>query len=360
MPSEPVLLRVAGLPASVLDPLRSEPCRRLLQEIAAAEGMLAGGRAGLVERLFPAVPGAPLRLRRLLLAVRRDCFGGRRLGGHREAPDWEEVRRLGGGLVDTILDLEEQAAEGRLKLERIYPAEWERAVGHLREVLAEPGFRRGLTLASPALAGRLEHLEGRAAPTGEPTRRERRWLLSGLRYAGRAALKLSPFSTLSRLAVGGVVEDGPSVSFLGREKDWRERSVVRLRRHLVQQLAEVVAACPALSDRLPLALNSSLTPLDEGARERWLLVRPAHWESRRWVPPTPVEVPLAPALVAWLEEQLAAGDLDPGDLAGRLAASLGERAAPERAAGSCTSSSVWACSCASHPGTPPRCAWKKR
>lgn len=337
MLSVPVLLRVAGLPAAVLDPLRSEPCRHLLQEIATIEGPLAERRAGLAERLFPAVPGAPPRLRRLLLAVRRDCFGGRSLGGHRDAPGWDEVRLLGAGLVDGILDLEVRAAAARRELERIYPAEWERAAGHLIEVLAEPGLRRGLALASPVLAARIGGLEG-------PKRRERRLLLSGLRYASRAALKLSPFSTLTRVALGCTVEDGAPVRFLGGEKDWQERSVVRLRRHLVQQLAEAVAACPAVRDRLPLALNSSLTPLDDGARERWILVRPAHWETTpdgsgrrpgwRWIPPTPVEVPLAPALVVWLEEQLAAGDLDPAELAARLAASLGERAAPGRAAGS--------------------------
>ncbi len=329
-----VLLRIAGLSAHRLEPLRSPPCQALLQTIAAAESKLAELRADLVRHLYPAVPTAPPPLRRLLLAVRRDAFRGRPLASHSDAPHWAEVRRLSGPLTDRILQLEDQTTAARHELDFVYPREWERTTNHLRELLADRRLARGLALASPVLATQLGRL---AADPDTGSRRERKLLLSGLRYASRAALKLSPYSTLTRLALGRTTATGPAIRFLSGEDDWQERSVVRLRRYLVEQLADAVAASPALHNHLPLALNPTLTRL--GAElDRWALVRPAHWSpspegtGRRWIPPTPVEVPLAPALVAWLEEQLAAGDLGRNDLAARLAESLGNDSPPAAAA----------------------------
>ena len=84
---------------------------------------------------------------------------------------------------------------------------------------------------------------------------------SVLRFVSRAALKLSPFSTLTPVALARVEErgapsDGPAFQFVtGR---WRQRSLLRLKRYLFHQCAEVLFSRREVRERLELALNTSL------------------------------------------------------------------------------------------------------
>lgn len=321
--ADPLIARIAGLPASSLEPFGSAPAARCLAALAAAEEELARARAEMADRLHDAVPAAAPRLRRVLLAVRRDCHNARSLERHAAAQEWEEIRRIAGPLADRLLELERRAGEEAAELERTHRAELTREVLHLRRLGEDRRFGHGVALAAPLVATSLARLA--AVPPEAYGRRESRAVQSLLRYASRAALKLSPYSTLTRVALARAV-DGPGapLRLLGRPAEWREVSLVRARRYLVEQLAQVVLRCPYLRDRLPVRLSSTAVEVEP---DRFRLLRPARWEPAdgrmRYTPPAVVEVPVSRALVAWLAERLAGGDLTWSALATELAGELG-------------------------------------
>lgn len=306
---ELLIARVAGLPASWIDCFGGEEHLRLLRALEAVEQDLATARAALGERLYEAAGPAPPPLRRFLLAVKRDCFNGRSLRPHRAAPEWEELRVRAGPAADRVLALEERAEGLQRDFERAWSQVRESEMAHLRALSVHPGLRRALALAAPELFASLPRLEGPPAAWG---RREKRACLSLLRYGSRAALKLSPYSTLTRLALTRMSEDAaaPVLRLLGDPDARREISLVRLRRYLVQQLAALVLRSPAFHDSVPVRLNPSLV---EGRPGHVRFVRPAGWEVPEnggpacYQPPVLREVPVDSALVEWLRGPLLEG-----------------------------------------------------
>jgi hypothetical protein len=146
----------------------------------------------------------------------------------------------------------------------------------------------------------------------------------------RAALKLSPFSTLTRVGLGhlaALLPDGAPLRLLGCPDLWREVSLVRLRRYLVEQLAELLARHPRIRDPAPIHLNPTLTPTGPGL---YRLLQPAGWRpgprgELRFRPLAPAELPLSPELVAWLEQRLTTV-MCFADLAAALGEDLGDAA----------------------------------
>jgi hypothetical protein len=328
-----LIARVAGLPASWVEGFGGARSTRALRALALAEEELAEGRAGLVARLHEATGASPPRLRRFLLTVKRDCFNGRSLRRHVTAEEWQELVRQTDSLADRLLTLEEHAQACWEELDRVYEEELQRERRHLRALLGNGGLRRGLALSSASLATSLPRLE--ATPVADYDRKERRAALSLLRYGSRAAVKLSPFSTLTRLALASVVpsvERCPALRLRGRPREWQERSLVRLRRYLVQQLSEILLRCPTLRDSLPVQLNPSLAETGPG---RYLLLRPAGWElpedgrAARHRPATLRQAPVSRALIDWLRERLSR-DLDLRSLRTLLAGILGTEDGPTR------------------------------
>jgi Lantibiotic dehydratase, N terminus len=268
--SVPVLVRVAGLPAALLEPLHSERCLAVFAQLEAAEFQAAECRERLVARLFAVIHGAPPSARRWLLEVKRDVFNGR-LGGHRVSPRFSELEDLCGETLAAALLAEDKVVAGRLELELSLEAEASRQVAHLAQVIADsPSLRRGLALAGPVL---LRGLLSVSRSDQLPARKRRKLVTSLARYLSRAAIKLSPNSTLTRVGMGALGPPDPRTVWF-EPLNWREASRLRIRRKYLDQWCDLLVRAPEFRAGLEVVGNETLEPLESG-RCRW--VRPGRW-----------------------------------------------------------------------------------
>ncbi|HEU4558183.1 MAG TPA: lantibiotic dehydratase [Longimicrobium sp.] len=269
-PTAQLLARICGLPADVLNHFTTRLCEALPQrDTIAAE--LERARAALEDAIFAAVPGADPALRRFLLAVKRDCHNARPLARHAAAPAWEILRLVVGDGADEVIRLEARLEEWDAQFAAAFATERDRQRQALYDTLADREFVRGLALASSDLARALQGTRGAPA---EATRRDERAETALLRYVTRAAIKVSPFSTLTTVGLGTLGRDaGPAG--LELRGPWRARSVIRLKRFLLDQAVFFLLRHPPFRDRLPLALNDSATEVEPG---RFLFLRPGRWE----------------------------------------------------------------------------------
>lgn len=253
----PSILRVAGLPAEAMERFRSSICDRI-PRLSALDTDLAEARAEAVDLLHEAVPGAPKKFRRFLLRLKRDCFNGRPLDGYPHASAWNDLDPAIREAVRKGIRLERERddwTQGILSAYREQRIDERRG---LCELLANRDFHRGIALASSTLASRTDRLRRRSP--ADYGRKELKLEQSVLRFVSRAALKLSPFSTLTPVALA-LVQDGsrpdaPALQFAADR--WRQCSLLRLKRYLFHQCAEVLFSRPEVRERLDLALNTSL------------------------------------------------------------------------------------------------------
>lgn len=269
----PLLARIAGLDTSVLEPLTSSSCAAQAAVIVSAEQALEIVRSQLVDKLYKEILGAPDELRRLLLAVKRDSFNRRSIAKHAKAPLWLELCRRIGPLAEQAITLEQQIGDQWGSFRTRFESESDRQTRDLFQlVLGEKGLQRGIALAGPAM---IEDLRRFGDLRGRPVGRKQRKLAVTLsRYVSRAALKLSPNSTLTRTALGTIRQDcGDELKLLGPE--WLERSSLRLRRIYVDQWRDLLLGRPEFRISLRIALNRSAQEIEPG-RFRWL--RPGRWE----------------------------------------------------------------------------------
>ena len=267
-----LLARIAGLEASAVEPLASPRCMVQAAAIVAAEQELDEVRSQLVDRLHQEIHRAPAELRRLLLSVKRDSFNRRSLAKHRSAPLWPEVSERIGPLAERAVALEQRLADFWDSFRRDFVSEGDRQRRHLCGfVLAEKGLLRGIALAGPSIIEDLRRFSETARPAGP---KQKKLAISLSRYVSRAALKLSPNSTLTRSALGATAEESAgSLNLTGR--GWREKSLLRLRRMYVDQWRDMLLRHRTFRASLLLALNESTQEIEPG-RFRWL--RPGHWE----------------------------------------------------------------------------------
>ncbi|MCX5588619.1 lantibiotic dehydratase family protein [Streptomyces erythrochromogenes] len=176
------------------------------------EEQLAERADFLTDALHAAVPtldDAP-HLRRAVLKLRRCIHNGRPvqlsediMAGLRET--------LGGpaalALTDWLHGMRDLSAL-RERTDALYEEERGRATGRLREVLSDPVFAQGLAQASPHL---LDHVTARPL---EPNSKAARSVLG---YVSRAAVKTSPFSRLTALALEGGEADGTGHSYVDQQ-----------------------------------------------------------------------------------------------------------------------------------------------
>jgi hypothetical protein len=289
-------------------------------------------REALVACLHDAIPEAPKDQRGFLLGVKRDCFNARGLQAYRAHPGWALLAGLAGGLASRLADLEAQAAAAEVAVEELVERELRREWAELVKLLDHQGFVRGVTLASPALAQELIRLK--SVPCDRFGRRERRLALTLLRYASRAALKLSPFSSLTRTGVGRV--DGGAGFELADAGAWREHPTACLHRELLGQCLCLLLHGRQLAERVPVRLNDTLETSGAG---RHSFVRPARWELDReskafhYREEALVRVALEGPLVPWLIAELGDGAEPCGSLLGRLCALSGGGGGEELRAG---------------------------
>jgi len=267
----PLIVRIGGLPADAVALFSSDLAARG-ERLRRQEASLAAILSRLVDSLHDAIHGSVPSERGLLLAAKRDAFNQRSL--RKYAPNTADPAfppRVAPILREAI-EMEAELATAAGELEKAYQA---RLVAERTALLArldDPRFLRGLAMSSHVLAERLPLLKN-----GGHKLRERRMLLALLRYVSRAALKLSPFSTLTAVGLGTI--DLPSSSDAGLELAPRqglsERSLVTLHRSIVERMGHLLFGYRPFRSGLRVAVNCSLEALSVG---RYTFIRPARWE----------------------------------------------------------------------------------
>jgi hypothetical protein len=298
----PLIARIAGMPAEAMAPFAGSLARRAIPALARLEEDLAEVRNELVDRLYAAVHEACPEDRGLLLAVKRDSFNGRSLRKHRNHPRWSSLRELAGPALEKVLALEEEVLQARQSFTAAYLQQRIRERLALAPFTEDRHFLRGVALGSQVLVENAPRLT--RTPPDAFGRRERRLETGLLRYVSRTALKLSPFSTLTRVGLTLATDgDGEAGFQLLGEETWSERSLVCLRRYLLDQYADTLVRHRPVRDRLRLALNDTVESLPA---DHYRFLRAGYWgydpESRelRHQKPSLVKVRLAGPLIHWL------------------------------------------------------------
>lgn len=285
-----LLLRLSGQPTETVEPFGSRVCVDRLEALRSAEIELEATRREIVELVYPLVKGASAKMRRFLLSVKRDCFNGRSMKKRLRTAEWREFKRLIGAPSDRLIELEDEVEECRGRFDELYEREREREHRHLLGFLEDRRLIRGIAVGSPSLAAQLERLE--SSSSAHLGRRQRKLQLTLLRYLSRASLKLSPFSTLTVLALGRLVEstgkDGDATPDEKATRDehaalhagpagggWVEHSLLRTQRYFLDQMRDLLLAHPHFQAELDVVLNETIEELDSG-HFRWL--RPGRWE----------------------------------------------------------------------------------
>lgn len=316
----PIIARLGGLPASSMEAFSTSLGERL-DLISRLEASLQAHRSELVERLYELVHNAEPEKRHALLALKRDCFNGRPLARHAQAPVWRFVEEAVGGLAQRILALEGQLGDARSQFESAFQDETRYQRHRLAAFLDAPLFQCGLAIASPVVAteaGRLRRLS-----PDEYGRREKRLVATLLRYVSRAALKVSPFSTFTPVGICHVDEPGCALGLA--PESWQYESLVRLRRHVFDRCADMLVHYRPWRERLEVALNNSISRMGDG---RLLLRRSGHYrldadKVLRHQKESLVRISPEAFLVEPLQKLLASGTIPYGNLPAVLASDCG-------------------------------------
>src|SRR6476661_4082299 len=141
----PLIVRIAGLPAEVMDSFSSISLLEQVSEYVLLQEQLECRKTTLVGCLHAAIHCLPKDKRGFLLSVKRDCFNARRLAKHRENPNWHLVTDAGGDLVSSILELESRIEAAKDRLHELYHCELHREWGRLVQLLEHRAFVRGVT-----------------------------------------------------------------------------------------------------------------------------------------------------------------------------------------------------------------------
>lgn len=301
----PVILRVSGLPASTVAMLRGDRAMAAIDRLDALEAQMAPLREETAARIFTILTETDPESRRHLLNLKRDCFNGRPLRKHRQSAHWASLRVwLGGDLGDRLATVEDELSAAREHFRACYFEERDRARNYLRGLTRHAALMRGVTLASPRLAQYFNRLY--ACDVDQYQRREHKVAHSLLRYVTRTAVKLSPYSTLTKIGLGVLgTGDGAAARLLDGE--WHERSLLRVKRYLLDQCCRLLFHHPAVREQLALCLNDTVEDIGD-AQYRFL--RPMILEldqdsgDLRHAQPSIVQVRLRGPLIVWLQESL--------------------------------------------------------
>lgn len=302
----PFIVRVAGLPSSVLRDFADSLCVEQLASIRDLEKQVAELRQVTVDWLYDQLTSLDPLVRRDALALKRDCFNGRDIDRHRRRKHWTHFVELPGGeVLSRLMGLEDELKAARKQFHEFYRSQLATERRSLLRHAAHPGFQRGLALSSPSLVRGLDRLARK--PVDAYGRREKKAERSILRYLSRAAAKLSPYSTLTKLGLGMAPSEGSpgNARFVG--ESWQESSLVRSKRYLIDQCAELLLRHPAVKGHVSIIVNQTLETLENG---RFRFLRPAalkldaESQQLETLPPSQVTLKLSGALVDWLRQAL--------------------------------------------------------
>lgn len=270
----PAVVRLAGLPIDTLQDFTSD-LPEILAETRQLAERLAAAREVAVDALFEVVGDDDYaHLRPLLLAAKRSCFNGRPLKKQARNPLWDELVERVGDAPAEVLRLETELDASRAAFAERFEAHRLSELDALGRLVRNPFFRCGMAVASPVVAEQSRRLAEK--PAAKHGRRERRLTPTVLRYAGRATLKLSPFSTFTALGAGEIVDEVSEVGYRRNDQapEADFRSLARLRRHLLDRCLELLRRDSVVRAGLVLAVNDSVTSTVDG---KSCFLRPSGW-----------------------------------------------------------------------------------
>lgn len=259
-----LMARLGGIPCDLMQTFLNR-LEAEMEMLAAAESSLKRCREQLVSHLHTTIRDEVGDTRHMLLAVKRDCFNGRSLRSYPGSESWLSLEKAAGSLVNLVLQREQEMEERWMTFTAHYKKEFEDQCRLLAEALHDPMLACGLAVASPVVARESHRLHEK--PPAQYGRRERRLIVTLLRYLSRAALKLSPFSTFTTVAEAQTDESVRSLSLTAGGRSIR--SLVRLRRHILDRCADLLIRYPPWRNQVQVVLNESILPLDDGKILYW-------------------------------------------------------------------------------------------
>ncbi|BCL12312.1 lantibiotic dehydratase [Micromonospora sagamiensis] len=247
----PFVVRVAGLPWSVLAAGVQRDSWARIQQLLDLDDAIAGRADELSEALYEVIGRLHFAaVKPRLVALRRTLYARR----PPRPADWPGDLRdqLPEHVVDDVealLLLLRQRAELSRALREVLTAEARRSMSALRDAAAVPALQRGLIQASPSLAA-----QSRRWVVGHLDRPRPRLLLGLAKYVSRAAAKTSPYSTFTSIALGDWSTGGAPLRI---PVDGPLRCVPELDRLMLGQVVERLLAAPGAVGALPVRLNPS-------------------------------------------------------------------------------------------------------
>lgn len=298
-----MVVRVAGLPADLMEGFRSELADKEITSRANIEHAISLQRTALVAALHEEIRESPANQRRFLLSAKRDCFNGRSIHLYMEDPRWRHVSPSVSSGAIHLHELEDQLDKKRLEFGFLFKSAHDAERSLLLTIINEPSLLRGIALASPQLA---LYVNSQKHQTARPARKIVKEGVSILRYVSRCTMKLSPFSTLTRLGIGvtqNAAMDSP-VQLL--DKNWHIRSLFRFKRHVITSLYELLLSEKELRRQAAVRVNQTLEQIGQH-QYRWL--QPTRFSinheteqltaSQEALVRAQIRGKLAPALLAW-------------------------------------------------------------
>ncbi|MHC3394140.1 hypothetical protein ACLQ2E_32450 [Streptomyces lavendulocolor] len=203
--------RINQLPVEALDLALPRTSDSLCRETERAQRLAeqAGPLSDALHAAVPLLEEAP-HLRRAALDLRRRVHNGRPVHLHEEVLHGlcERLDATTGPALTQWLDKMHDLSALRARTDVLYGEETALATERLREALTEGVFAQGLAQANPQI---LTHL------TTKPLEPHSKAARSVLGYVSRAAVKTSPFSRLTALALDGHHTDGAGHSYVDQQ-----------------------------------------------------------------------------------------------------------------------------------------------
>lgn len=258
--SAPVIARIAGIGSDFLAFLPWAEAEDWAEVLLSLRRTLLDLRSEVAEALYLEIPHHASKDRRLLLNLRRGCHNGCNI-----AALVAEALRLSlrtealPDLLHRLARLEDKLAETESTYEAEYALRYMREIEILAQPLSDSALRRGLTLASPSFSNVIDTL------TQQPVERSgyrSREICTLARYMTRAALKLSPYSTLTPVALAEIKPRSiPPIRYVAGER--ATTSSFRITRYLLDQCCEVLGRHPGIRQHLRVCVNSTLSQIGE-------------------------------------------------------------------------------------------------
>ncbi|MGW5453087.1 lantibiotic dehydratase [Nocardia sp. NPDC003979] len=255
-PADPALVRVAGMPAHSLSMLRFDESRAEWDMLKSLDLQIRQSAMDIADELYEVIgsldngdPAKPA-----LVGLRRAIHNDRRPTSNEwDAKDTSISNDLRRRITQWIAS-RGLRDEARVRFGTTLTEESRAKIDALRSTCADPGFRRGVAISSPALSNELE----KWIATGKPLRTAT--VLRLTRYLSRATAKTSLFSSLG--VVGTVAWISPNRSQRGKHSEAIE-FVSDLDALVSESIVSWVAGDSDFKRLLPVRVNPSLYLSDD-------------------------------------------------------------------------------------------------